>query len=337
MGAIAAELADDVVVTDDNPRTEVAASHRRATSSPAFRRGRACRVEHDRAHGDRDAPCWLPRPATWCWSPARVTRTTRSSAASSAPFSDQQVVRAALARAHGGARMNRSLSAIRAHLRRRAASAPIAPSRRVDRHAHAASRASCSSRCAARASTATISSRRPQPRAPPARWSTRASTAPWRRCWSRDTQRGADAGVGRAWRAQFHAARRRRRRQQRQDHVEGNDRARSSRSAGPTLATRGNLNNHIGVPLTLLRLDAEHRFAVIEIGANHAGRSRRARASSRDPTVGLITNAGAEHLEGFGSIEGVARAEGEMVAGLAARRPSRCINADDEFARCGAA
>ena len=100
--------------------------------------------------------------------------------------------------------------------------------------------------------------------------------------------------------------------------------------AGTTLATRGNLNNHIGVPLTLHRLDATQRFAVIEIGANRAGEVADLVKLTR-PDVGLITNAGAEHLEGFGSLEGVARAEGEMVAGL---EPSATavINADDEFA-----
>jgi UDP-N-acetylmuramoyl-tripeptide--D-alanyl-D-alanine ligase len=100
--------------------------------------------------------------------------------------------------------------------------------------------------------------------------------------------------------------------------------------AGNTLATRGNLNNHIGVPLTLLRIDAANRFAVIEIGSNHAGEVA-ALVKIAKPTVGIITNAGAEHLEGFGSIEGVARAEGEMVEGL---DPSgiAVINADDEFA-----
>lgn len=100
--------------------------------------------------------------------------------------------------------------------------------------------------------------------------------------------------------------------------------------SGPTLATRGNLNNHIGVPLTLFRLDAAHRHAVIEIGANRAGEVADLVKIAR-PTVGLITNAGAEHLEGFGSLEGVARAEGEMVAGL---EPSATaiINADDAFA-----
>ena len=100
--------------------------------------------------------------------------------------------------------------------------------------------------------------------------------------------------------------------------------------AGATLATRGNLNNHIGVPLTLFRLEAAHRFAVIEMGANRAGDVAELVAIAR-PGVGLITNAGAEHLEGFGTLEGVARAEGEMVAGLAPGATA-VINADDEFA-----
>jgi UDP-N-acetylmuramoyl-tripeptide--D-alanyl-D-alanine ligase len=100
--------------------------------------------------------------------------------------------------------------------------------------------------------------------------------------------------------------------------------------AGATLATRGNLNNHIGVPLTLFRLEAAHRFAVIEMGANRAGDVAELITMAR-PSVGLITNAGAEHLEGFGSLEGVARAEGEMVAGLEAGATA-VINADDEFA-----
>ena len=99
--------------------------------------------------------------------------------------------------------------------------------------------------------------------------------------------------------------------------------------AGSCLATRGNLNNHIGVPLTLLRLEAGHRFAVIEMGANRAGEVAELVGIAR-PTVGLITNAGAEHLEGFGSLEGVARAEGETVAGLAAKATA-VLNADDDF------
>ncbi len=99
--------------------------------------------------------------------------------------------------------------------------------------------------------------------------------------------------------------------------------------AGSCLATQGNLNNHIGVPLTLLRIGPEHRFAVVEMGANRAGEVAALAAIAR-PTVGLITNAGAEHLEGFGSLEGAARAEGELVEGLAADAVA-ILNADDPF------
>ena len=100
--------------------------------------------------------------------------------------------------------------------------------------------------------------------------------------------------------------------------------------AGRCLATRGNLNNHIGVPLTLLRLSEAYRFAVVELGANRPGEVA-ALADIARPSIGMITNAGAEHLEGFGSLEGVARAEGEVIAGLPAAATA-VINADDEFA-----
>jgi UDP-N-acetylmuramoyl-tripeptide--D-alanyl-D-alanine ligase len=99
---------------------------------------------------------------------------------------------------------------------------------------------------------------------------------------------------------------------------------------GPCLATRGNLNNHLGVPMTLLRLEPTHQSAVIEMGANRRG-DVEALAQIARPSIGLITNAGAEHLEGFGSLEGAARAEGEMVACLPARGTA-VINADDSFA-----
>ena len=100
--------------------------------------------------------------------------------------------------------------------------------------------------------------------------------------------------------------------------------------AGECLSTSGNFNNHLGVPLTLLRLRPAHRSAVIEIGANHAGEVATLAALAR-PTIGLITNAGAEHLEGFGSLEGVARAEGEMMQALTPQCMA-IINADDQFA-----
>ena len=99
---------------------------------------------------------------------------------------------------------------------------------------------------------------------------------------------------------------------------------------GPCLATLGNLNNHIGVPLTLMRLDATHRTAVIEMGANRVGDVAALAAIAR-PTVGLITNAGAEHLEGFGSLDGVAQGEGEMVAALGPN-DTAVINLDDDYA-----
>jgi UDP-N-acetylmuramoyl-tripeptide--D-alanyl-D-alanine ligase len=99
---------------------------------------------------------------------------------------------------------------------------------------------------------------------------------------------------------------------------------------GPCLSTRGNLNNHLGVPMTLLRLDASHRSAVIEMGANRRGDVEQLVQIAR-PGIGLITNAGAEHLEGFGSLEGAARAEGEMVSGLS-QSGVAVINGDDTYA-----
>jgi len=99
---------------------------------------------------------------------------------------------------------------------------------------------------------------------------------------------------------------------------------------GSCLVTRGNLNNHIGVPLTLSRLESGHRFAVIEMGANHKGEIAHLAAMAR-PDVGLVINAGPAHLEGFGGIEGVAEGKGELFAGLGLEQTA-VINADDRFA-----
>jgi UDP-N-acetylmuramoyl-tripeptide--D-alanyl-D-alanine ligase len=99
---------------------------------------------------------------------------------------------------------------------------------------------------------------------------------------------------------------------------------------GKTLITRGNLNNHIGVPLMLLELTAEHRYAVIEMGANHLGEIAHL-ASLAEPTVGIVTNAGAAHLEGFGSLAGVAQGKGEMFRALPPEGVA-VVNADDTYA-----
>jgi len=96
-----------------------------------------------------------------------------------------------------------------------------------------------------------------------------------------------------------------------------------------TLPTQGNLNNEIGVPLMLARLGKEHRYAVIEMGANHAGEIARLTALVQ-PKIVAITNAAPAHLEGFGSLEAVAHSKGEILTSEV--RPEIVIlNADDQF------
>jgi UDP-N-acetylmuramoyl-tripeptide--D-alanyl-D-alanine ligase len=89
------------------------------------------------------------------------------------------------------------------------------------------------------------------------------------------------------------------------------------------------LNNDIGVPLTLMRLNEQHDALVIELGANHAGEIDYL-ARLAQPTVGIITNAAAAHLEGFGSLRGVCVAKGELLDHLP-RAGTAVLNADDQF------
>ena len=96
------------------------------------------------------------------------------------------------------------------------------------------------------------------------------------------------------------------------------------------LSTRGNLNNDIGMPLTLLRLNRNHRYAVIEMGMNHAGEIDYLTRIA-EPDIALINNASGAHLEGLGSVEAVARAKGEIFAGLK-HNGTAVINADDAHA-----
>ena len=94
------------------------------------------------------------------------------------------------------------------------------------------------------------------------------------------------------------------------------------------LATEGNLNNHIGVPLTLLKLKQEHEIAIIEMGANHQGEIAMLSAIA-EPNLGLITNIGKAHLEGFGGIEGVLKGKTELYRFLKNSGARVFVNADD--------
>ncbi len=96
------------------------------------------------------------------------------------------------------------------------------------------------------------------------------------------------------------------------------------------LATRGNLNNHIGVPLTLLGLRRAHRYAVIEMGMNHAGEIDYITRLAQ-PDVALVNNAGIAHIENLGSTAAIARAKGEIFAGLKGQGVA-VFNADDPYA-----
>lgn len=98
---------------------------------------------------------------------------------------------------------------------------------------------------------------------------------------------------------------------------------------GKVLATAGNFNNDIGVPLTLLRLEADHEFAVVEMGANHLGEIAYT-TNMVKPDVATIVNAAAAHLEGFGSLFGVARAKSEIFKGLS-DVGTAIVNLDSQF------
>ena len=99
---------------------------------------------------------------------------------------------------------------------------------------------------------------------------------------------------------------------------------------GKVLATKGNFNNDLGVPMTLLRLEQQHEFAVIEMGANHLGEIAYT-TNLVKPDVATIVNAAAAHLEGFGNLLGVARAKSEIFKGLSKNKGLAVVNADSQF------
>ena len=92
--------------------------------------------------------------------------------------------------------------------------------------------------------------------------------------------------------------------------------------------TQGNFNNHIGVPLTILNITGNTELAIVEMGANHIGEIQRL-CTIALPNIGIITNIGKAHLEGFGSIEGVVKAKNELFGFLKASAGSVIVNADD--------
>jgi UDP-N-acetylmuramoyl-tripeptide--D-alanyl-D-alanine ligase len=97
-----------------------------------------------------------------------------------------------------------------------------------------------------------------------------------------------------------------------------------------TTCTQGNLNNHIGVPLTLLSVQSNHQFAIIEMGANHQGEIK-SLASIVQPDFGLITNIGKAHIEGFGSFEGIIAGKTELYQQLNQTKKHVFINADNSI------
>lgn len=101
-------------------------------------------------------------------------------------------------------------------------------------------------------------------------------------------------------------------------------------SQGPCVESPGNWNNHLGVPLTLLRITPAHRYAVVEMGANHPGEITDMMAWTK-PSTSTVTCAAEAHLEGFGDLDGVARAKGEIFSSLPGEGVA-VINADDRYA-----
>ena len=95
-------------------------------------------------------------------------------------------------------------------------------------------------------------------------------------------------------------------------------------------ATKGNLNNHIGVPLTLLSITKEHEIAIIEMGANHQGEIAML-CNIAEPDFGMITNIGKAHLEGFGGEQGVIKAKSEMYKYIQQKGGKLFVNADNEL------
>jgi len=99
-----------------------------------------------------------------------------------------------------------------------------------------------------------------------------------------------------------------------------------------TFATPGNFNNHIGLPLSILQLTKEYKIAILELGANHKGENAFL-CNIAEPDMGIVTNIGKDHLEGFGGIEGVEKANMELFDYLKIHKGTAFVNMDDERIR----
>ena len=97
-----------------------------------------------------------------------------------------------------------------------------------------------------------------------------------------------------------------------------------------TVATQGNFNNHIGVPLTLLSMDTSTELGIVEMGANHP-REIKTLCDIAEPDYGIITNIGYAHLEGFGSYENIIRTKNELYEAIKARKGTLFVNGTDKL------
>ena len=323
MAAAAERLADQVIVTDDNPRTEdgdaIVADIVKGFAAPA----RAL-IERDRAAAIAQGIA-LGKPGDVVLIAGKGHEDYQIVGAERRHFSDREVARAVLEQTP---MMAWRLSEVVRYARRADRGQRLRVQQRLHRFAHAQAGRVVRRAERSRASTATTSSPRRRSAARPPRSSSDRLPSQIPQLVTPDPL-GALSAFAREWRRQFHIP---------LVGVTGSNGKTTTKELigsilsrqGKTLITRGNLNNHIGVPLMLLELTAEHRYAVIEMGANHIGEIAHL-ASLAEPTVGIVTNAGAAHLEGFGSLAGVAQGKGEMFRALPAEGVA-VINADDTFA-----
>ena len=317
MGAIAAELADRVIVTDDNPRSEDPAAIRAAILEAA---PGAIEIG-DRARGDPRGRRRAATAATCCWSPARAMKPAKSSATRSCRSA---IMRRSPPRWRRGRKGRMSAlwtveamaTAMRRRARRRAAGVDH---RHFDRHAAPSSQARRSSPSRATAATAMISCGGVEGGRRARGGVARAQAA---RRFGKDAPLLVVADVldglrdlARAARARSQAKIVARHRLGRQDPHQGGAARWRSAQDGETHASAASYNNHWGVPLSLARCPQSARFAVFEIGMNHAGEITPLTRLVR-PHVAIITTIEPVHLEFFGSIEAIADAKAEIFLGL---------------------